>query len=75
MKYAVIMTSGWSDRTYCDDLTWDEALEICEENNYEWCDPELRFVWSLSIVDSKFRDENDESFAEWYGYIEEEEAV
>jgi hypothetical protein len=40
------MGSIWKD--YVTDLTWDEAQDICESNNWVM---DLGYIWDLEIVE------------------------
>jgi len=48
-KYKVVMTSmGGTWKDYVTDLTWDEAQDICERNNWVM---DLGYIWDLDIVE------------------------
>ena len=48
-KYRIILKAMSVEKVFDWDLTYEEACEICGEFNYEWCDPDSRFVWDMWI--------------------------
>lgn len=56
-KVCIVSVGGVRHDLYCD-LTEVEAIEICEENNWEWCD-ENCFVWSMDYMEDYFCEDED----------------
>ena len=50
MKFKVQISSGWVRHDYICGLTEQEAIEICQENNWEYMD-ENEFVWNMDYVE------------------------
>ena len=44
------LSTGWTTQDYITGLTEQEAIEICEDHNWEYYD-ENEFCWGMNIVD------------------------
>lgn len=48
VTYNVILTSwGGTNRVFVQDVTIEEAVEICESHNWEWDDG--GYIWDMEI--------------------------
>lgn len=53
-QWKVVMRSmGGTERTYVDRLTYQEALDICIDNDWQLC-PDGGYIWDLDIVESDY---------------------
>ena len=48
--FKIIISSGWITHDWLSGLTESEAIEICQDNNWEWYD-ENQFCWSMDYVE------------------------
>lgn len=48
--FKIQISCGWIRHDWLSGLTEGEAIEICEENNWQWID-ENNFCWDMDYVD------------------------
>lgn len=49
-EYKIEMSNGYKRQDYCGGLTFNEAVDICEEYNWIWQDCD-GVIWDLDIVE------------------------